>query len=388
MKIKKISMIEKMVAFHFTILMLSYCLSGLGNYLNYIAYATGVILFILLYSKNWHIKIELKERKILKILISISILYYICLIVSGRGSTVIPLKIVFQYAPVSIFLVNKGKLNRNIWIAVSLIITVLVEFFWFRSPDRYILFPGMSRNYISLFLIVALFLITIIYERERKNIPIIIPILYLGLCIYGIGRVGMISGILYLLFVLLYRTFKDSQKKYKGIKIILLFISAFALMVLAVIYEQKITKLLNARFISGVYVASNNGRMRIYMAYLGEISSSLKNFIFGINPISVAKTLNFEIGDNLHSSYLQLHSAFGIFGFVAFFAFMIKAIRFFIEQRWYQMVCLAMIYLIRIASDYAICGFITDIIGLYFIFCPILYREDVTSEKNARNRLF
>lgn len=370
MKTKKISMIEGMVAFHVILLMLSYCVPRMGNYLNYTAYATGAMLLLLLFSK----------KRILEILVGIIALYYICLAVSGSGSIMIPLKIAFQYAPVSIFFAKRNKLNKKMWLAVSLIVAALVEVYWLRSPDKYILFSGMSRNYISLFLIFALFIITLVYEQEEKDIPIIIPFLYLALCIYGIGRAGIISGVLYVFFIVLYRTFKNPRKKYRNIKIMILFLFSAALIVLAVMCEQQIANVLNARFISGVYVASNNGRMRIYMTYLREITSSLKNFIFGTKPINIAQTLNFEIGDNLHSSYLQLHSALGIVGLVAFFVFILKGLKLLNKQKRFQLFCLVAVYLIRIASDFAICGFITDIIGLYLIFYPILRGGKIADE--------
>ena len=379
---RNFSIIELLAAFHVLLLMLSYTGVKVGHYFNYLAYVTGAVLLAVVidcYGLN---------LKVVVFLITMALIYYLCLFASGYGSYSIPLKITLQYTPLSVFFLKRKKLNPVIWGCVVAFIVCIVELFWMISSDKYILFEEISRNYISLFMIFSMFIITLVFEQKCVNIPIVFPLMFAVLCILGIGRAGMVSGILYFGFIVLYRTYKVPNDKYRKIKSLLMVLALFLVIVFALFQEKQIVEVIKARFFSNAYEARNDGRMRIYKAYLNGMFASFRNIIWGIKPNSVAGQLNFEIGDNLHSSYIQLHSMFGLFGIIGFVSLITRGIRQIIKDNRYQSLCLLLTYLIRIASDYAICGFLTDVICLYYIFLPILCKRRIVDENRRRNRIF
>ena len=166
--------------------------------------------------------------------------------------------------------------------------------------------------------------------------------------------------------------FNDPLVKRRKMKLIVLILLSVLGLSLFFIYNDSIMNKLTSRFITGDITNSNNGRMRIYTMYLSNAFLSVKNFVFGVGSSLISSSLNFEIGSNLHSSYLQIHSSLGILGLLGFFMLTFSSIKYLIRHKKYQSFCVLVVFLIRILTDYAAYGFITDILLLYYFYQPMI----------------
>ena len=290
----------------------------------------------------------------------------------GNTSLSVLIKMVVQHATIAILFLKQDKLHKWIWYGLSIIIVLFVENAWIHSPDRYILFDGISRNYISIFLLLALFFSLVIIERENSIVPRWMGAIFLAFCILGIGRGGIISGVLFFSLNEIHRLFTDEHKNKRTNKIIKIIILIIAMLKLVFMFEKFLVSVILDRFVNNATAeVSNNGRMRIYLLYFNTTISSTQTFLLGVNITEVSSNLNFVVGSNLHCSYLQLHAMFGIGGVAFLFKYIFKSIKYHYKKCLYQSLILFIVFLVRIASDYAICGFVTDIILFYYIFIPM-----------------
>lgn len=373
---KKDILIEISLAVLMVIMLLSYSMPNVYKLLNVIAYMLGACIFVV------EFYVYRPNHKICFFIVGLFVISIFNYSIGGNGSISSPIKVVFQYSPVAFFLCKKKNPSKVLWLSISFFIALLVESAWIMSPDNYTLWEGVSRNYISIFLILSLFLITVIFEKEEEQIPFFVPILFFLLCLLGVGRGGIIAGTLYLglmLFLNITRYSKPNSKIFKFTVCTILVLFCFVLLYAA--SDYWLDRFLS-RFVSGSVANSNDGRMRIYLTYLTRAFSSFKNFLFGVNSRLISESLNFEIGINLHCSYLQLHSVLGLFGITGFLFLSFRSVYYLKKKKRYQSLCLLIVLMVRILTDYAIFGFITDIIFLYYFYQTFLERTS-----HERNRL-
>lgn len=280
------------------------------------------------------------------------------------------IKFLLEYFPIAIYLLNVKNISKNISWLLFCFIVILIEWFWYRSPDNYLLFENLSRNYISIYLLFAIFLLLVIYDKKDKDLPYWILILNLVLCIFAIGRSGIISSILLFVLFTFHKARNSFLKKYK-IEIPICIGLSFILFI--VFNNNFILASFFPRFQDEGAIVSNNGRLRIYSKYLQLMFSSLKNFVFGVKISDMNSYIPF-INGNLHCSYLQIHASFGIMGLILLGIGLFNSLKYLYKREKYQHIIFLLTYLLRIMFDFCVCGFLGDIIIVYYILYPPIYK--------------
>lgn len=282
-----------------------------------------------------------------------------------------------EYLPVALWLLYGKRINNKYWFFISVFITLATVASWLTSYDNYSIMNGLSRNYVSIFLLVSVFIITLIFENKGKNVPIYVPIAYMGFSILAIGRMGILASLLYcVLFSFVY--IKRSEKYTRFKIIILLIILILLLMMFVLKYDVFVNKLFS-RFFDSTALNSNDGRLRLYLLYLEKMFHNPCYFVLGVKISEITKELNFIQG-NLHSSFLQVHASMGIFGLLGIVYYLKKSFLYLFKVKNYYEIIYLIVFLFRISTDYSLCGFITDIILIYYVLMPIAKRK-----QNVRN---
>lgn len=349
------------------------CFPTIKTMLNIICIIIGIVV---LYFEYYNFKFS---KKIYLINISVLVATIINHFLIGNLSLSYAIKFVFQYFPLAYYFAMKQKKNLDNWLITSLVILLIVEISWILSPDNYILFDDLSRNYVSIFLLIVIFVYLKTANPNKITFPIniIIPFLYLFLSIHAIGRGGILSGILYLALASLYvyktngdvKKFVIKRKKQLMYGCLIFFILFF------VIFRNQIFNLIFSRFVDSTAQNSNIGRMNVYTTYFQMAFSNVKYLLFGVPYNEISSRLSFITG-NLHCSYLQLHACFGIFGVIFVIYSLYRTITYITKKKDYYNLIFLIVFLFRILTDFAICGFVTDFIMLYYIILPMVARRD------------
>ena len=372
-KLKNIDLLDSLSCLLVLGLFFQYCFPSLSTLLNIVCLIVGAIAL--------YIEISLYKLNdfICKIFIFVFMLTFANHFIIGNISLSFIMKFIFHYFPIAYWLALDSKKNTNYWLGVSLIIFAVTEIKWFLSPNNYILFAELSRNYVSIFLLVVIFVFINIQNEEKISFPvnIIISFMYLVFSIHAVGRGGILAGMLYLALTSIY-VYKTNNKVKAYVhknrkKIIYICLTIFALVFL--IFRKQIFNLLFSRFVDNAAENSTYGRMQVYTAYLQMAFTNFKYLLLGVPYGEVNKSLTFITG-NMHCSYLQLHACFGLFGVGFVFYRLYKTVRYLIKNHKYNNLIFMITFLFRIFTDFAICGFITDFIMLYYIILPMVVRKD------------
>lgn len=283
------------------------------------------------------------------------------------------IKFLCEYLPVSIWLLCRRSIHKRYWISISIIIALATAISWFSSPDNYsIMNNRFSRNYVSIFLLISIFIITYLYENLGENVPIWVPITYLILSILAIGRGGILASIIYCMLYYVVDLKKNS--KYTSLKLVLAFIGFILLIVFFLLEYDTIMNMFFSRFVDSSALNSNNGRMRLYLLYISKMLHSFSSFFFGVRITEISKILPFIEG-NLHCSFLQVHASFGILGIVGVIYYLKNCFQYLFKINHYYEIIFLIVFLFRIATDFALCGFVTDIILIYYMILPVIGRK-------------
>ena len=227
------------------------------------------------------------------------------------------------YIPIALFIFAEKKLNVHFWAFFYLFVTFYIMWKWFHSVDGYLLFPELSRNYISVFLLVALFVYAVACAKNDKNLPIWSVILYLGCCILAIGRGGILAGcvltFLYMIWWLLFKS--DNNGEIKALKVILLIILGLAFVAFLIFGLNMFLTRFFPRFVDGTGVVSDGIRTEMLTDYLKSLINP-KNLLFGTFSRNLNPELALRFG-NLHNSYFMFHAHFGIIGILLLFYYII-----------------------------------------------------------------
>lgn len=346
-------------------------------FLSYYNFGRSIVLFkTILGTVLWfHILTSYKYTRRELVICSIIIVYVILFSLMGKGS----LQLLMIEFPVAIFLLKKKELNKIIWTIMPITIMVIVMVNWSNSVNHYILFKDISRNYISIFGLYSLSIYNIMLEKKLKHCNIMIIFAYFMICLNAIGRGGIIaSGIILVLFI--YRKiFVNTKKNYKTIiKIVLFFIVAFILLIMISnnIGYIKITYF--GRFFGVENSAEKSTQIRISIVkdYIESCNNSIISFIFGGNAGDYT-----IVSDNLHNSYLQLHSKFGIIAVAFVIYFSIKSCIFMKKNNLLDSLYIFIGILVRAFFDWMFPSSPIDIILLYYMLLPVFSMKGIHKDE-------
>lgn len=286
------------------------------------------------------------------------------------------LVILITYAPAGLLIFTEERLHVLLWEIAYVFLTVFLLGMYFSNPVPELVFYQTSRNYISIYLLLLLFVLTVACEKAKRQIPLWYGILVFVCGILCVGRAGILASGLYLLGLILI--------KYRGAHNIIqkewlryTCIAGLGIIVLVmIVYSDYIAIRFFSRFVDAASAGSDSQRIAIYKSYLQAITGreGVKALLFGKNPMNLSKLIS-SLNGNLHSSYLMLHSRYGLVGLISFIAaYMITCIKAFKEQQKYFLLIVC-IFALRAVTDYAFPYLVGDIFCWYLFFAMMGQKE-------------
>lgn len=343
----------------------------------------------------------------------------------------------FRYLGIASYLIYY-KQDKKI-MTLMIVITLLMF-----SPVLFMnlgfnLLSKASRNSYSILLIIA----TLIYNKSfwdrKEKAPMFPTIASLFITIFSGGRSGIITlsvytaGVLYNNFIIMKKTLfkeRDDEKfvenledtieipiidekrleeyeekgfvnqsikflksyKYEILKlfgIVAIFLAIFAFKTLDTKYE--ITAMLEEKIEDNITDTSygfkekglsSKSRVKIIEKYFGYIFTDINAFLNGVKLKN--EPLFEKFSYNLHNSYLQLHSKFGIYGIILCGYLCFRALINMVRNKKWGDVMLYLAILARVFTDNAAFPRHMDIIIFYFVFkyYDISTKQDPSSVKN------
>lgn len=262
------------------------------------------------------------------------------------------LNMITVYFPIALYLVitPSGKIFK----IFSLILLIIVLFISIQNFGNMYIFPRLSRNYISVYLIFAIFFYSIDGKIDL-TFTLATLMVFLG-SVIAIGRGGILaSGAMLILLVLIY--FRKEYSMIVKITLMIMIFAAFFMM-----YFVNIEQFFSRFFVIDSTVTGSNGvRLSLITNYIESIDS-LKSLLLGSK---------FGTMWNLHNSYLMTHGmvglAFSIFAIIC----IIATINILINNRMYMQIIVFVGYFVRALTDVVFPYEVTSIIFYYYILIPV-----------------
>ena len=306
------------------------------------------ILFLIRYRKK---TINLK-------IISVIYIALFSLLISSiynSNTTITYIFFYLRYLLIAIIMFNI-KLDYKISKLLLVFVIFLNLFILFNSNDSSNFFSNISRNSISIYLILFISFYYISSFQNNKPLNIIFSILIVLISAWSNSRGGFISTLILLLFTLfLYKKSRLSFVFFSFISIIVFFVFK--------IYESGFFLGLLSRF-NQDYSGSIT-RFDILKQYIFFALKSPLDFLFGVNMLSVPFIIKLE--GNPHNSFIHLHA---LFGFTFTFFILIFIIRFFILyfKNAPLLILVMLVIIVRSATDIPLFGGIYDPIFYFLVF--------------------
>ena len=281
------------------------------------------------------------------------------------------LQSLFLFLPLAIYFVKKEIIWKLPFFIVSAIIVFITMFSWVNSPNEYILFDSMSRNYVSVFAIYALSMINICYEKEGKDCPFVYFLIMWFMCLSAFGRGGILASSIMVILESAHKIFRRKMRKGKSKKIGDFILIGLAILFVLYVYFNFdwVSSTILRRFFGGETSAIGSNADRWYMisSYINICTTSFLDFIFGASSSEVAL-----VGNNMHNSYIQLHSTFGIIGLLFLIVMSVRGFIYLIKNNKITSSILFLGVLIRSFTDWCFPGFTLEFILWYYMLLPLL----------------
>lgn len=335
-----------------------------GGIPSLICLAASAILWAHYFIKN---NIGKKEFTIVAV-----ICIYSCLLsLVGNDSLVM----VVSYLPAALYLMHKEDLKSLFWNIIPLMIVVDLLIAWSNSPNNYILYTNISRNYISVFVLYSLAFYIIKCDKKDKICNLIWIVIAWAISISAIGRGGIIStSFIFVLFLMQWVFGKECKNALFRYAKITLFVVA---MIILLIWVGKNLDYVQMKYFGRFFGSesssvntSNYERTLIITEYFNRTFSSVGAFLFGAD----AHIMSAKI-DNLHNSYLQMHNKLGIFGIAFLTMGIIKSSIYFLKEKRWQMLFIFGGLLLRGMTDWCFPTFPIDMLMFYFLLTPYIEKK-------------
>lgn len=286
------------------------------------------------------------------------------------------------YLPISLVFLKEKNMTRQIWYGFFFILTISLLFTLRQSTDGYYLFFSTSRNYVSVFLLVAIFACFVAAQKNNTRVPILLLLVLFCASTVAIGRGGIISTFLLLVLTGLYRVFAKKNGAGSSLRIM----GAVTIIFLAVVFI-----IMNPNYILTTYFprlagentgGSNSERMQILMWYISSINaSSIQEVLFGLQPYELGGPFN-RVEWNIHNSYLQLFSETGLIGILIGAILLTKSVKWMINNKQFELLFFLIAFAVRSGTDYLFPGQIGDIVVIFYCFLP--WSKALTSDNNNK----
>ena len=213
------------------------------------------------------------------------------------------------------------RTGRTIFWVTVLIICILMAF----SIDGYFLFPfTLSRNYASVFLLMAY----VCLASSRESVPELEMFLSSAMCLFisirCVGRGGILATALLVLccLVAFLRLFPPRIRRTTSV--ILVIVGALAFAYLALVMGDNFLE----RFSPDPTTNTSDAhRLSMLNSYLRYTFNDPRHLIFGFDPLDTHNGQIMNHAGNVHNSFLQFHSCFGLIPLILLVASVWQGIR-------------------------------------------------------------
>ena len=336
---------------------------AVGYYLSRLSCVLGALLLLLCLIYN-RISIRSKVAILFGCFLAI-----INVIFVGTLSFSVIIVILSVYVPLALFFVLEDSYSVRAWYCFILVMGITILSIMLTNPNPYKLFYNSSRNYVSIYLTLFVFFLSVINVKAGKSMPVWMIVFYFVVCILAVGRGGILASGVYVIGTCIIRSGFSLKLNTKAAKKVL-----FALLLLLILlilirtnYEYIANKFFS-RFVDVNKAGSDSERLILLRTYLSAISPqhSLKNFIFGVNTYYLSPLLA-SFGGNIHNSFFMVHAGFGIIGVLVIFISIAWVIISNIRLKRYELALIVFVMGIRSLTDYVFPGIIGDIYCWYCI---------------------
>lgn len=231
----------------------------------------------------------------------------------NRNNRVEEVIVAFLYSSFAFNLfINNRKLSFYLFSLLLFLTYTYLLISFINNVDFNQIFIGLSRNYVSVILLVNLFLISLNSTNNRISLfyMFFISVLNSLFSIIAVGRTGIAIS-LFVSFAPLVYIFLKSNFILKSIILIAFITSSFSIYTS---FETEITSLFSRFFDEGLDSLFSFGyRVQIWSSYFDKVTT-LNHFIFGPNSFYdvIYNGRNVVVIGNLHNSFLNLYSRYSI----------------------------------------------------------------------------
>lgn len=329
-----------------------------SNTINYLIIGFAAVIWLAVVTMG----IDIKELFLILVVAFVDLIQ-IAVFQSGSFQTIL------MFLPLAIYFIKREKLWKPPYFIVAAIIVLVTLISWINSPNNYLLFDSMSRNYVSVFAIYALTLINLCYEKENKDCPFIYFVIVWIICLSAFGRGGILASSIMVILEYAYKMFKKEMSNSKRNRTFILICLAIIFVIYVYLNFDWISDTILRRFFGGESSAVESNADRLYMIkkYIDECLSSFSSLLFGANAFEISL-----VGNNMHNSYIQVHSAFGLIGLIFVIIMSIKGVFYLVKSNRETSAILFIGVLIRAFTDWCFPGFPLEFILWYYMLLPIL----------------
>ena len=229
------------------------------------------------------------------------------------------------------------------------------------NPDPNKVFIN-SRNWISFFGILLLTPYYILQYLRNKKLVILPSLLFMLLCFYSLGRIGILSSFFLFLAVI------NHEKKLKLIFYLLpLLIPLYGYYLLNYVEFVDIYRFYNFR----------DEREWLWTFYFENMD--LTSFLFGMDIFDIYLSTGYT---NLHSSYLNIIYYLGFLGYLFIFILLATCLIFFLSKKYF-LLCVLLSIMLRVTTDVgALFGFFDISFWLCVLFMIRLFQINYKTTSN------
>ena len=303
----------------------------IGHYLSRVNVIMGLVLLIMCVIS---FGIDIHIMTAILIVVGMALINVIFIGTLSIASCIV---IIFTYMPVGFYLYSETEFHGGFWTAFYLLMNIFLIAMLVKSTDPEKLFYNSSRNYVSVYLTIFMFVLVVAQTNCGRKVNIAVIVLYFLSCIISVGRGGIIASGFFLVGVLINRYRVHPLMEMKQVMQVLIIAVFFLLLGVVVLAKSDyIVETFFSRFVDTTRHGSNSQRVLIFKTYFNNLfyGRKIKNFFLGINPYHLSYLMRVLKG-NLHNSLLMMHSSFGILGVAVSCLAFIKSIQtLFLEKRY------------------------------------------------------
>lgn len=218
----------------------------------------------------------------------------------------------------------------------------------------------VSRNVVSVFVVLGLSLYYIACQNYCKSPSVLPATLGVIVAMWAIGRSGMASAVFFLFYAVFFTGKRFSTKGF-----FVFFVLVFLYFVLAGEYFNILTVGIDRFNTLGI----EDVRTLINSAYLIRVTSLEWEFFIGGDLGKIYEVIS--VNGNPHNSYINLHVNFGIFGFVVMVFFLFYSILKLVFLRNFTLLIVLLVCLFRSSFDVTAFYGPLDLIIWYVVFYVI-----------------